>query len=90
MLLVLGEWGSQLSRVRMAEDHTTAVNGARFNCRVRNGIGWVPRPMAGNPKTNPMNRQIYFSIKTDLKIIIVKFWNVLECECGWTIDGVVV
>ena len=45
--------GCRLSRVRVAEDHTTAGNGARFNFRVRNGIGWVPRPMAGKPQNTP-------------------------------------
>ncbi len=59
------EWGCQLSRLRVAEDHTTTGNGARFNFRAtdkgrssdasyfRNGIGWVPRPMAGKPQNKP-------------------------------------
>ncbi len=42
--------GHQLPGFRVAEDYTTAANGAWFNFRVRNGFGWIPRPMAGNPK----------------------------------------
>ena len=38
----------QLSRVHVAEDHTSTGNGAWFNFWVRNGIRWVPHPMAGN------------------------------------------
>ena len=44
-------WGlsdCQLSRVHVAEDHTSTENGAWFNFWVRNGIRWVPHPMAGN------------------------------------------
>ena len=41
--------GHQLPRLRVAEDNTTTANGAWFNFRVRNGFGWFPRPMTGNP-----------------------------------------
>ena len=47
------KWSCQLSRVHVAEDHTTTENGAQFNFRVRNGIGWDPRPMAGKLQISP-------------------------------------
>jgi hypothetical protein len=50
-ILLYEKVGCQLSRFREAEDITNVANGAWFNFRVRNGFGWVPRPLAGYPAT---------------------------------------
>jgi hypothetical protein len=71
------KWGCQLSRVRVAEDHTTTGNGARFNFRVRNGIGWVPRPMAGKPQRYTLN---HYSLTFRFLFKVVFFASLLFCQ----------
>ena len=58
----MSERGCQLFWLHMAEDHTNTGNGARFNFRVRDGIGWVPRPLAGNPLFVGVLRFFKFSL----------------------------
>ena len=68
------EAGHQLPRLRVAEDNTTTANGAWFNFRVRNGFGWFPRPMAGNP-----NQWLWVSI---LNLLVPPSRNFTEIPPG--------
>ena len=54
--------GCQLPRLHAAEDRTTTGDGARFNFRVRNGNGWFPRPLTGNPTIKLRLLLINFSL----------------------------